>query len=65
VPANTKGLKILMVWLCLIYTLYAFNAPAIRGMLGMELQSAELVDSMQPTFAMVLLGLNFVSLFAS
>jgi hypothetical protein len=54
-----------MVWLCLIYTVYAFNASAIRGMFGVELQSAEMVDSMQPTFAMVLLGLNFVSLFAS
>lgn len=55
-----------MVCLCLMYTVYACNAHAIRSMVGIDtLNSAEVVDSMQPTFAMVLLGVNFVSLFVS
>lgn len=66
VPANNKSLKVFMVWLCLIYTVYACNARTFRHMAGMDnLKSAEVVDSMQPMFAMVLLGLNFVSLFVA
>jgi hypothetical protein len=65
VPPNNKNLKVLLVFLCILYLIYSLNAPYLRGVLGIQTSaSGDFIDKFQPTIAMILLGLNTVSLFA-
>lgn len=66
VPPNHKSMKIMLVFICLMYLLYTLNAPYLRGVLGIQKSSAgDFVDNFQPTVAMALLAFNTFSLFAS